>query len=347
MSDTMRAALDDGNGIVSIHQSPMPERFPGSALIAMKQVGICGSDLHMNNERTDPQTLPSGHEPAGEVIEVPPGEIRIQPGDRVAIEATGSGKACEVCYFCRTGQYPHCIDMAEESGGAFAEYMTRTPLGLHKLSDNMSWEEGALVEPLAVSVHAVRWGGMQGGDTVAVVGSATIGLAAIAAARALGARKVVASARHPQQKAMAEAYGADLVVGSEPGELEDAAQSISDGLGADVTIETVGGNSMAPLETACAATRSQGTIIVVGGFRGVLPYAFLPPMLSELTFKLSSCYGIVDGKHDYDVAINMLSNKDTGFNGIVTHSVSLDEIQKGFDYAYDKTSGSVKVHITV
>jgi len=347
MSDTMRAALDDGNGIVSIHQIPMPERFPGSALISLKQMGICGSDLHMNNERTAPQTLPSGHEPAGEVIEVPPGEVRIQPGDRVAIETIGSGKACESCYFCRTGQYRHCIDKAEESGGAFAEYMTRTPLGLHKLSDNMSWEEGALVEPLAVSVHAVRWGGMQGGDTVAVVGSATIGLAAIAAARALGARKIVASARYPQQKAMAEACGADLVVGSEPGELEYAAQSLTDGLGADVTIETVGGNSMAPLETACGAARSQGTVIVVGGFRGVLPYAFLPPMLSELTFKLSSCYGIVDGKHDYDVAINMLSNKDTGFNGIVTHTVSLDEIKKGFDLAYDKTSGSVKVHVTV
>ena len=114
-----------------------------------------------------------------------------------------------------------------------------------------------------------------------------------------------------------------------------------------MTIETVGGNSMAPLETACGAARSQGTVIVVGGFRGVLPYAFLPPMLSELTFKLSSCYGIVDGKHDYDVAINLLSNKDTGFNGIVTHTVSLDEIEKGFDLAYDKTSGSVKVHVTV
>ena len=347
MPDTMRAALDDGKGTVSVHEVPLPERFPGSALVAIKQVGICGSDLHMNNERADPQTLPSGHEPAGEVIEVPPGEVRIRPGDRVAIETIGSGKACEQCYFCRTGQYRHCLEKATESGGAFADYMTRTPLGLHRLTDDLSWEEGALVEPLAVSVHAVRWGGLRGGDTVAVVGSATIGLAAIAAARSLGARKIVASARYPQQKEMAERCGADLVVGSEPGELEDAARSITDGLGADVTIETVGGNSMTPLETACDTTRSQGTVIVVGGFRGTLPYAFLPPMLSELTFKLSSCYGIVDGKHDYDVAIHLLSRKDTGFNDIVTHTVSLEEIEKGFDLAYDKNSGSIKVHVAV
>ncbi len=347
MPDTMRAALDDGNGLVTIHQNPMPDRFPGSALIAIKQVGICGSDLHMNNERSEAQNLPSGHEPTGEVIEVPAGEVRIQPGDRVAIETIGSGKACETCYFCRTGQYRHCTDKAEESGGAFADYITRTPLGLHKLDDNMSWQDGALVEPLAVSVHALRWGGFKGGDTVAVVGSATIGLAAIAAARSLGARKIVASARYPQQKEMAERCGADLVVGSEPGELEAAAQSLTNGLGADVTVETVGGNSIAPLETACGAARSQGTVIVVGGFRGILPYAFLPPMLEELTFKFSSCYGIVDGKHDYDVAINMLSRKDTGFNDIVTHTVSLDDIEKGFDLAYDKTSGSVKVHVTV
>ena len=70
-------------------------------------------------------------------------------------------------------------------------------------------------------------------------------------------------------------------------------------------------------------------------------------MLSGLTFELSSCYGIVDGKHDYDVAMNLLSGKDTGFNDIVTHTVSLEEIEKGFDLAYDKTSGSVKVHVTV
>ena len=347
MPEMMRAALDDASGTVSVHRVSMPERFPRSALIGVRQVGICGSDLHMNNERTEPQTLPSGHEPAGEVVEVPEGETRVRPGDRVAIETIGSGKACERCWYCRMGQYRHCINKAQETGGAFADFMTRTPNGLHRLADNMSWEEGALVEPLAVSVHAVRWGGFRPGDTVAVVGSATIGLAAIAAARALGAGKVLASARYPQQAEMAGRVGADTVVGSEPGELEDAARAATDGRGADVVIETVGGTSLATLEQSCETVREQGTVTILGGFREARPFAFLPPLLKELRLEFSSCYGVVDGRHDYEVAIDLLSRKNTGFNDIVTHTVSLDDIQSGFDAAYDKNSGSVKVHVRI
>ncbi len=128
MPEMMRAALDDASGTVSVHRVSMPERFPRSALIGVRQVGICGSDLHMNNERTEPQTLPSGHEPAGEVVEVPEGETRVRPGDRVAIETIGSGKACERCWYCRMGQYRHCINKAQETGGAFADFMTRSSL---------------------------------------------------------------------------------------------------------------------------------------------------------------------------------------------------------------------------
>lgn len=342
----MRGALHDGKDTVRFDpELPMPERFPGSALIRVRRTGICGSDLHLNNERAEPQTVPSGHEVAGEVVELPAGESDLRVGDRVAVEAIGQGRACFACWYCLRGQYRHCEHKSEDTGGGFAEYMTRRPAGLHRLDDRVSWAEGALVEPLAVSVHAVRWGGLKPGDTVAVVGSATIGLAAIAAARRFGARTVIASARHPQQAKAAEKLGADRVVGTSPGELEDAVKALTKGMGADVAVETVGGNTLDPLVQSVAACRPQGKVVVLGGFRQPGEFDFLQLLLSEQSLIFSSCYGIVDGHHDYRIAIDLMANGRVPLGEIVTHTVPLEEIQQGFETAYDKSSGSIKVQV--
>ncbi|MCH8222276.1 MAG: alcohol dehydrogenase catalytic domain-containing protein [Chloroflexi bacterium] len=345
---SMKGALHDAGDLMELRDDlPMPEQFPGSALIRVRRTGICGSDLHMNNERTEPQTMPGGHEVAGEVVEVPAGETRIAVGDRVAVETIGSGKACNECWYCNMGQYRHCTDKSDDTGGGFAEYMTRKPGGLYKLPDEMSWTDGALVEPLAVSVHAVRWGGMAPGDTVAVVGSATIGLAAIAAARQLGAGRIIASARYEQQATAAARLGADVVVGSEPGELEEAAREATDGRGADMVFESIGGNTADTLVQAMDTCRMQGKIVVIGGFRKPVEFDFLAPMLNEQSILLSSCYGIVDGHHDYEVSIDILASGRVPFHEIVTHNVPLSDIQTGFETAYDKSTGSIKVHVEI
>jgi threonine dehydrogenase-like Zn-dependent dehydrogenase len=346
MPAIMRGALHDpGSGIRVVPDLKMPERFQGSALIRVRRTGICGSDLHMNNERKEPQKVPSGHEVAGEVAELPPGETSLKVGDRVAIETIGEGRACLKCWYCRMGQYRHCVSRADDTGGGFAEYMTRRPAGLHRLADGTDWLDGALVEPLAVSVHAVRWGQMRPGETVAVVGTATIGLAAVLAARHLGAGKIIASARYRQQAEAARRMGADEVVGSEPGELEDAVRSRTNGRGADVVFETIGGNTMATLEQSVATVRPQGRIVVIGGFRQPKPFDFLTPMLKEASLLLASCYGIVDGRHDYEVAIDLLASGKSPFREIVTHTFPLTRIDEAFAAAYDKTSGSIKVHV--
>lgn len=347
MPDKMLAALDDGKGKYTVQQTAMPKMYEGAALVRVRQTGICGSDLHMTRERTEAQKVASGHEVAGEVVELPKGEKRLKVGDRVAIETIGQGRSCGTCYFCRQGQFRHCQARSDDTGGGFAEYMTRRPGGLYKLTDKMDWTDGALVEPLAVSVHAVRYAAsMKPGDTVAVVGSATIGLAAIAAAKALGARRVIASARYEQQGIMAREVGADVVTTSEKGALEDAVKSATGGLGADAVIETIGGRTIDTLDQSVACTRPQGRVVIVGGFREPLPFNFLGPLLTELTFVFSSCYGVVDGRHDYEVAVDMLSSGQAAFRKIVTHRYPLKDIQKGFATAFDKKTGSVKVHVT-
>lgn len=319
--------------------------FEGAAMIRVRQTGICGSDLHMTTSRTEAQSLPSGHEVAGEVLEIPDGDHGLSVGDRVAIEMVGAGRACLTCHFCRYGQWKHCTNLAPDTGGGFAEYMTRRPAGLFKLPDSFDWVDGAIVEPMAVSVHGLRYGRMQPDDVVGVVGSATIGLSSIAAAKAFGARTVIASARHPQQADAARKMGADIVVGSEPGAFEDACMEASNGIGADFVVESVGGYQSASFHQAMRATRNQGTMLYLGGVKIPMEFDLLDPLIREIRIQSVICYGVIDGRHDYEVAIDLLASGSVPYREIVTHQVGLEDIQSGFDAAWDKTSGSIKVHV--
>ena len=347
MADKMRAALDDGSGQYVLHDVPMPDMFEGAAMVRVRQTGICGSDLHMTSSRTEAQSLPSGHEVAGEIVELPAGDHGLSIGDRVAIEMVGAGRACLTCRFCKYGQWKHCLNPGPDTGGGFAQFMTRRPAGLFKLPDSLDWVDGALVEPMAVSVHAFRHGRMQPDDVVGVVGSATIGLSSIASAKAFGARTVIASARHPQQAEAAKKLGADVVVGSEPGEFEDACLEASDGIGADFVVESVGGHQTETFVQALAATRNQGTMLYLGGVKVPMEFDMFDPLVREIRIQSSMCYGVIDGRHDYEVAIDLLDSDDVPYREIVTHEVELENIQDGFDAAWDKNSGSIKVHVNI
>ena len=206
---TIAAALHDGKGVMRVAEINRPKPGPGDAIIRVGSAGICGSDLLNYGANATPETSPGGHEVAGEIIEVGHGVDTSWVGQRVAIDTIAHGRACAACWYCRIGQFRQCLNKAANEGGGFAEYIKRRTMGCYPLPDSLSWAEGALVEPLAVSVHAVRRGQMSGGETVVVLGAGNIGLTAVAAARALGAGKVFATARHEQQAAMAKRLGAD------------------------------------------------------------------------------------------------------------------------------------------
>ena len=137
------------------------------------------------------------------------------------------------------------------------------------------------------------------------------------------------------------------MVGSEPGKLEEAAREATDGRGADMVFESIGGNTADTLVQAMDTCRMQGKIVVIGGFRKPVEFDFLAPMLNEQSILLSSCYGIVDGHHDYEVSIDILASGRVPFHEIVTHNVPLSDIQTGFETAYDKSTGSIKVHVEI
>lgn len=342
---TMRAALFDGGGKMNLSDYPRPEAGDGDAIVRVRATGICGSDLQMKADQTDADESPAGHEVAGEIVEIGAGADPDMLGARVAIETIGHGRACLKCWYCRTGQYKQCLDKAPPEGGGFAEYIKRKAWGCYRLPDGMGWDEGALVEPFAVSVHGVRRGGLIGGETVLVLGAGNIGLTAVAAARALGAGRIFATARHEQQASLAKRLGADDAFAPDDPALKDALADATQGLGADLTIETVGGWRPDPIEQAIDLTREQGRFVIIGGYRTPVVVDWLPPMLKEQTIVFSSCYGIMDGRHDYEVAIDLMASGRVDLKPMVTHIYSLEDIQAGFDTAYDKATGSVKVQI--
>lgn len=341
---TMQGAFFDGDGRMEVREIPKPKPGPGDVVIRVRSVGICGSDLQMNVDKTEPDQLPAGHEVAGEIVEIGGGVSPSALGRRAAVEIIGHGRACADCWYCRQGQFVQCQNQTPTHGGGFAEYIRRKAMGCYDVG-GLSWDEAALVEPLAVSVHGVRRGDMRGGETVAVLGSGNIGLTSIVAARGLGAGKIIATARYEQQAAMAKMLGADEVHPDSGGAFLDALRDATGGRGADLTIETVGGHQSATAHQAVEATRKQGRIVVVGGFRRPFEFDFLTPMLREQSIVFSSCYSVLEGRHDYELAIDMIARGGTNIEKMVTHRYPLGEIQRAFETAYDKNSGSVKVQI--
>jgi threonine dehydrogenase-like Zn-dependent dehydrogenase len=346
----MRAAVQTGRRTIEMRDVPTPGASADLALVRVRACGVCGSDLHPYIGRAEAQTLPDGHEVSGEVVALPPGYTGpLRAGDLVALDTICLGVACGACLMCRAGQPFHCPvrRTAPRLGGGFAELIARKPAGLFRLPAGMTAEQGALVEPLAVGVHAVRWARMPAGATVAIIGAGTIGLMTLMAARALGAGSVHMIARHPHQAALAESLGAAAVVASdEPKTAIDHVRGATDGIGADLVVETVGGHADT-LGLAWELARIQGTVAVLGIFPDRVPVNLLRPVIRELWATFPICYGVVDGRHDYEVALELIAGGRAPVERLVTHRLPLESAPDAFRIASDKATGSVKVHVRV
>lgn len=362
-------ALYDGRGGWSIAEQVMPRPGPGEVLLRVRASGICGSDLHYYPLRSEPETLPGGHEVAGEVIETGKGVAGLQPGDHVAPEMVGLSRSCMACWFCRAGEYVKCTSGGARSGGGFAEYQLLPAKCLFKLPQALTWEEGALVEPLAVATHGYRRADLRPFETVVVLGAGTIGLCQIAATRSLGAGRIIATARYPAQAAMARLLGADIVLDAEDeapwmaaaalpatrmtdsaipeqgSNLWDAVASVTEGRGADAVFECVGGTGGAALNQAIAVSRKGGRVVSVGAPKGLVPVNVIVMLRRELSLILSHCYSVMAGRHDYEIAAEIIASKKVPVASLVTHKFPLREMDRAFETAKSKSAGALKVQV--
>jgi 2-desacetyl-2-hydroxyethyl bacteriochlorophyllide A dehydrogenase len=339
----MKAATYAGPGAFELKDIEQPRPGPGEALVRVRNVGVCGSDLHFfRGEFPVPPGFILGHECAGEVAELGEGVTGFETGDRVALELF---TVCLTCVQCRMGNY-HLCPSRKANGlnapGGLREYMTVPAYAMYKLPPEVDCELGALVEPLAVDVHGLRLVDVRFGDRVAILGAGTIGLLTIAAAKAMGATRIAITARHPHQKAMAEAIGADTVYDATN---EGIGKMAADLGGADVVVETVGGHADT-LGHAMTVAGPSARISVLGAFTQPVQIHPIFFFLKEVRLVGSNCYGRGGRQSDYELAIEIMRRNAETLRPLITHRFPLDGIADAYATADDKSSGAIKVHIT-
>ena len=346
----MKAAVWYGKKDVRVEDVPEPlAPGPGEVKIKVHQTGICGSDLHeydvgpifIPTEERHPLTgkkapLILGHEFSGEVVEIGEGVETVNVGDRVAPDAA---QHCGECYMCKVNRYSLCEKLAFTglmADGAFAEYVNVPAYTCFKLLPELSNEAGALVEPIAVGIHAIRQGKVLEGDTVAVVGAGTIGLVTIQAARAAGAKKVFSIEIAKDRKKFAKELGAIVL---DPKETEVAAeiQAQTDGQGVDVAIECIG--KAETVNTCIQCTKRGGKTVVVGIFEkpGEVNY-------NDLVFQEKEVVGSLAYCGEFDTAIALLADGRIKAEPLITGKIKLDEIiEKGFEELLTNRESNIKI----
>ena len=329
-------------GEFEMQEVEQPAAGPGQVVVRIRNVGVCGSDLHFfHGDFPLPPGFVLGHECSGEIAALGEGVTGFEVGDRVAVEVLD---VCLRCRQCRSGNY-HLCPARKGSGithnGAFAEYIAVQSYGLYKLPPEVDFELGALCEPLAVAVHGLRLVDVRFGDRVAVLGAGTIGLMAIAAAKAMGATYIAATARHPQQRDMALTLGADEVFGDDAAGIRAIGKATK---GADVIVETVGGQANT-LADALSVVGVGGRISVLGVFSQPVQIHPLAFFMKEPTIVGSNCYGRPGRQSDYDLAIEIMRRNAESLRACITHRFPLADVAQAFATANDKTSGAIKVHV--
>lgn len=321
---------------------PEPSPGPGQLKIKVALAGICGSDL--KEYAAGPVLIPParapltmGHEFAGKVAAAGKGVKDFRVGDRVS----GVGYYyCGECYLCKKGLYNLCLNQGFtglSTDGCMAEFFVLPAYACYKLPDSVSDEFGAMVEPLAVALHAVRQGQVSPGDTVAVVGDGAIGLGALISARLAGAAKVYLVAKHRGRGELARKLGAAAVIYLDEGDPAERLQKIMDGPGADVTLECVGQPDTPQL--AVRLTRRAGTAVLVGVFEKPGTIDFSTLTFTEITMVGSSIY-----VHEGRTAIELMADGRLDPSPLITSVVPLkDAAARGFEALLKDKDANVKV----
>ncbi len=335
----MKAAVFGEGGSISVEERELPEPESGWVRIRVAAGGICGSDLHiMHAALGNPRGIRPGHEIAGE-IEATGDDTTITTGTQVAVEPI---LGCGNCFHCDVGKANLCVDtrlFGVALPGGLAEYVCVPESLIHVLPKALDRGSAALTEPMAVCVRGTRVGKVGIGDRVAIIGAGSIGLLSILTAKHAGAGEVLITARHPHQQALAHSLGADRVF--------DSAESLLAEIGdqhADVVIETVGGETKTLTESVQIA-RTGGRISMLGLFQGSPEIPGMTFFSKELTLAASNCYSRESEHGDFQLGTELaVANADL-IQPLITHTFALDEVDKAFATAEDKSTRSIKVQI--
>ncbi len=332
----MKAIVYEGANTIAVKDVPMPEVPEGWALVKVSHAGICGTDLNIY-AGTHPRAkapLVIGHEFSGEMAQDAPG---LPKGTRVTVYPLLS---CGHCEPCRTGNSHVCNTLGLlgiDCDGGMAEYCACPVDKIIPMPENVSDKVGAFVEPIAVTVHALRETGYVPGDNAIVLGAGTIGTATAVTLRKFGATDVVISECDPARAKIARDLGFTVLDPTQVDLVEYAREHCPAG-GFDWVYDCAGVQAVA--DSLLDLVKVRGHIVVIASYKKPAALPLFKGMAKETDFRFCRVYR----KKDFEIATQLAADPD--YEKIITHVLPADEAQKGFDLLFTKGTGAVKVMFT-
>jgi len=336
----MNAAVWYGGKNIRVEKVPKPVPVPGEALVKVKAVGICGSDLHayqgVSKRRTPPLIM--GHEFSGIIEEISqrttPTELRV--GDRVTMLPA---IPCGRCEQCLSGRMNLCRTRAHiglDFPGAFAEYVKAPLDSFNRIPDSISFDEAALVEPLSIGLHAVNLTGVTEMRDVLILGCGVIGLSCLIWMRKKAGR-IIVSDLIDFRLSCAKSYGADTIVNSREQDVVEEVRKMTGTRGVDTAIEAVGLERT--IEEASLSVKEGGRITVVGMLDEIIRVNILRIVLKEI--QLEGSYGRTE--NEFMKTMSTLETDAHEFRRLITHRFSLTDISRAFETICDSKQNTIKV----
>lgn len=308
-------------------------------IVKIKAAGICGSDMQVYNGENPFASYPRvlGHELAGEVYQVGADVKGLNIGNRVVIDNVIS---CGQCYACRSGRYNVCKNvkvLGVHVDGGYCEYLKVSADRVYKLSQDISWEDAATVEPYSIAAQVLSRGGLKEGESVLVCGAGPIGLVITQAAKRIEGVRVAVLDIVESRLEKAKECGADLVINSSKVDVIETIKQYTGGEGASLIIEATG--NIKVLELCVSQLASQaGRIIVLGFLReyaGISPYDIMRRELDIIGSRLNN--------KKFPEAIKWLTNKEVDPSKIISHTFYFEEAGQAMQLIKQKPNEVCKV----
>jgi len=324
----VRVAMYYNNSDVRLEELPRPVIGAGEVLVRAMACGICGSDvLEWYRVPRAPRVL--GHEMTGVIVEVGEGVERWGVGDRVFVS---HHVPCNTCRYCLSGHHTACetLHTTNFDPGGFAEFVRVPRLqvdrGIYLLPDDMSFEVGTFIEPLACCVRGQRQAGVRPGDSIFVIGSGVSGILHIQLARTLGAGRIVASDISEYRLRAAERFGADAVIDARAGDVPGRLMELNDGRLADKVFVCTG--AVQASETALKCVDRGGTILFFAVPEPTVNVSvnFNEMWRNEVT--MTTSYGA--SPVDLMTSLDLLRAGRVNVEDMITHRFGLAEAGEGF-----------------
>lgn len=345
--DNLTAILYGVNDI-RLEQTPIEEPDQNEVLIEMACVGICGSDVHylVNGRIGDfvvRKPMIIGHESSGVVAKLGKGVTNLKVGDRVAIEP---GVPCRTCKFCKDGRYNLCKDIVfcatPPVHGSLRRYYKHAADFCFKLPDHVTLEEGAMMEPLSVGVHACKRANIGIDSKVLILGAGPIGLVTLLVSKAMGASKIVITDLVQERLDVAKKLGANetLLIPRQNYNEAETVKKIHELFGdePDKTIDASGAQSS--IRLAILATKSGGVAVMVGMGAAEVQIPLINALVREVDIR-----GVFRYVNDYEDALNLLATKKIDVKPLITHNYKIEDTVAAFDTSKSGKTDVIKVMI--